>query len=116
MNTRKNKSILQKDINHCYLCGDEEWEHYQRLEEHHIFYGRGKRSLSDKYGLVVYICSEKCHREGPEAVHRKPNGKNDKKLKRDGQKAFEYKWVIDHGGTFEQARGEFMKLFGKNYL
>lgn len=43
------KSILQTE-RECYLSGRTDW-----LEEHHIFYGQGRRKLSEQYGLKVWL-------------------------------------------------------------
>jgi hypothetical protein len=44
------KSIMQRDIEHCYICGG------RATEEHHCIYGTANRKLSEKYGLKVYMC------------------------------------------------------------
>lgn len=88
------KSILQKN-KECYFCGRTTW-----LEEHHIF-GAVNRSLSEKYGLKVWLCHN-CHNEPPNGVHH--NQENNLWLKRTGQKAFESLYDED-----------FLKIFGRNY-
>ena len=45
------KSILQKD-KECYLCRRfYNLRTVRGLEEHHILFGRGRRELSERYGL-----------------------------------------------------------------
>lgn len=93
------KSILpenQKGV--CYLCGSR-----RMIEEHHIFFGRGYRDLSEEHGMKVYLCLE-CHQEGPEAVHR--CRETDLYLKRTAQEEFEK----------QNTRQQFIKIFGKSYL
>lgn len=91
-------SILGSRKGRCYLCG-----RYGHTEEHHIF-GGPNRTLSEKYGLKVYLCLE-CHSSGKHAVHRDKAVMDE--LHRQGQEAFE-----------EQlgSRKEFMQIFGRNYL
>lgn len=64
------------------------------------------RNKSEKYGLVVYLCGERCHRNGGNAVHR--NGNQMRLLRRYGQlKAMqEQRWTED----------DFRREFGKSYL
>ena len=87
----------------CWLCGRN--GQGDRLEHHHIF-GGSSRKKSEKYGLVVLLCGERCHRNGKDAVH---------KSKATMQKLHEYgqrKAMEDNGWTVEDFRFE----FGKNYL
>lgn len=87
----------------CYLCGRN--GRRDRLELHHIF-GGARRKLSDKYGLVVYLCGERCHRLGEYSAHQ--NADVAALLHRDGQE----KAMKEQGWTVEQ----FREIFGKNYL
>lgn len=91
------KSILQHE-KVCFLCGAR-----VGLEEHHVFSGPC-RKWSEKYGLKVYLCGIKCHREGPNSAHR--NMEVSDSLKRLAQIAFEARHTHE----------EFMQIFGKNYL
>lgn len=90
----------------CYRCG-----RAGKTEKHHIF-GGANRKLSEKYGLTVYLCHE-CHNEPPNGAHFSKETAD--WLHRIGQQAFEVNQFKD-GKTWEEARDEFMKLFGKNYL
>ena len=79
---------------------------YFGLEEHHCYEGYGRRELSEQYGLKVYICGDKCHRNGKNSVHK--NAKVDRALKKVVQKrAMQY-----YGWSVE----EFIKRIGKNYI
>lgn len=87
----------------CFLCkrngrGD-------RLEKHHIF-GAANRPKSEKYGLVVYLCGERCHRNGPYSTHQ--NKQVADYLHRYGQEKCmrEQNWSVE----------KFVKEFGKNFL
>lgn len=87
----------------CFLCcrngrGD-------MLELHHIF-GGANRQLSDKYGLTVYLCGERCHRNGEYSAHKNPQIAE--YLHKYGQK----KAMLENGWTVKQ----FTEIFGKNYL
>ena len=93
-------SIMNTKKGICYVCG-------RRCEsqEHHIFYGTANRSLSEKYGLKVYLCLNH-HTATREAVHN-GNKTLDIQLKQEGQRAFERRFG---------SRRKFMEIFGKNYL
>ena len=86
----------------CFLCGRNDPS--DPLEHHHIF-GAAYRKKSEKYGLVVYLCGNRCHRNGRGAVHR--NGDQMRRLRRYGQlKAREFGcyrlgariWDLRHAG------------------
>lgn len=87
----------------CWRCGAN--GSTDPLDRHHIFgaYNRGK---SEKYGLVVYLCHNKCHIFGEKAVHN--NAETMLKLHRFGQ----VKAMQEQGWTEENFRRE----FGKSYL
>ncbi len=96
------KSILQDEHfeYRCYLCGSFFW-----LEEHHIFGGTGKRKLSEKYGLKVWLCHN-CHNEPPQGVHH--NSETRQHLQRIAQEK-----AMQHYGWTED---DFRQIFGKSYL
>lgn len=89
--------------NVCWLCGRN--GSGDRLERHHIF-GAANRAKSEKYGLVVYLCGNRCHRLGEYAAHA--NKQTMQLLHEYGQqKAMqEQNWSAE----------DFIKVFGKNYL
>ena len=87
------KSIMQMDWDTCYLCG-----------RNHVF-GGANRKFSEKYGLKIHICGERCHRNGKDAVHK--NKTVDMAIKAAGQKIFE-----SECGSHD----DFMRIFGKNYI
>lgn len=87
----------------CFLCGRN--GSGDPLERHHIFPG-GLRKKSEKYGLVVYLCGERCHRNGKYAVHR--NREAALLVKQYGQR----KAMEEQGWTTE----DFIREFGRNYL
>lgn len=105
------QSIMQPDRNMCYLCALMENDFRDKwTEEHHIFYGSANRSLSETYGLKVYLCISH-HRyataNNPEAIHGNPvSSETDLLLKRMAQRKFER----------NHTREEFVKIFGRNYL
>ena len=90
----------------CYRCGKE-----GPTERHHIFAGPN-RKLSQKYGLTVYLCHA-CHNEPPHGAHF--NKETAAWLHRIGQRAFE-KSQNKNGMEWDEARAEFVRIFGKNYL
>ena len=87
----------------CFLCGKNGAN--DRLEAHHIF-GGAYRDKSEKYGLVVDLCGNSCHRNGKESAHR--NAETALFLHQYAQK----KVMQEQGWTKEK----FIQEFGKNYL
>lgn len=87
----------------CWLCGRNGAA--DPLDKHHIF-GGSNRKKSDRLGLTVYLCHNRCHIFGKEAVHQ--NKDTMLALHQYGQqKAMEENgWDTDH----------FIAEFGKNYL
>lgn len=90
-------------VKKCFICGRN--GRGDRLERHHIF-GGARRPLSEKYGLVVYLCGERCHRLGEYSAHQ--NAEIADYLHKYGQK----KAMTENNWTVEQ----FVKVFSKNYL
>lgn len=97
------KSIIQPERTYCYICKRNARAEYFGLDEHHVFGGFGKRKLSEKYGLKVYLCHDRCHLNG---VHK--NAKLNRALKANVQKKAmkHYGWSI----------ADFRAIFGKNYI
>ena len=87
----------------CFLCGAN--GSTDPLDRHHIF-GGACRKKSEKYGLVVDLCHDRCHIFGGYAVHQ--NAKTMLQLKRYGQ----LKAMREQGWTED----EFRREFGKSYL
>ena len=87
----------------CWLCGRNGAA--DPLERHHIFGGPNRR-LSERYGLVVYLCGNRCHRLGKYAVHQCADTRIT--LRQWGQR----KLMKERGWSRER----FMSVFGKNYL
>lgn len=87
----------------CWMCGKN--GSVDPLERHHIF-GGPNRKKSEKYGLVVYLCGNECHRLGKKAVHN--NAESMKRLRKYGQELAmnKFGWDVDI----------FIEEFGKNYL
>ena len=99
-------SIIQKDREHCFICGRNAHADYFGLEEHHCLEGYGRRNLSEKYGLKIYICGDRCHRNGEDSVHK--NAKVDRAVKQIAQRR-----AMRHYGWNTE---EFIQIFRKNYL
>ena len=100
------KSIMHRKDGTCYLCMVLHSDHsLKQTQEHHALHGAGRRRLSEKYGLKVYLCLPHHTADGgPEAVHR--NAETDLLVKRQAQRAFEKRWP----------ELDFRGIFGKNYL
>ena len=94
------KSIIQTR-KECWVCR----EYYNLcttvgLEEHHIMFGRGRRELSERYGLKVWLCHNH-HNEPPMGVHFNENVRHE--LEKTAQIAFDHL----HGpGSFDRVFGE----------
>lgn len=98
------KSVLQKN-KECYLCRklfDE--ENIYNLHEHHVYGGKGRRSISERVGMKVFLCAPH-HNMSDEGVHF--NSRADMLLKQEAQRFYEA-----NIGTREQ----FIELFGQSYL
>lgn len=91
------------DYKVCFLCKRN--SNSEQLDRHHIF-GGSRRKLSEKYGLVVYLCHERCHIYGKYSVHQ--NAEIMDYLHKYGQR----KAMLEQGWSKE----DFMKIFGANYL
>lgn len=84
----------------CWLCGK-----VGAVERHHIF-GGSNRNKSERDGLVVLLCGESCHRNGPRAAHQ--CAETALELKKYGKR----KWMYEH----EASTDDFRREYGKNYL
>ena len=91
------------DNRRCFLCGRNGAS--DPLDLHHIFPG-ACRKKSEKYGAVVDLCGNACHRNGEHAVHR--DGDVMRRLRRE----FQVKIMQEQGWT----EAEFLRAFGKIYL
>ncbi len=93
------KSILQTEKK-CFITGST-----YNLHEHHIFFGSGKRKLSEKYGLKIWLRAD-WHNMADYAVHF--NKELDRNIKATAQKEAmkHYGWSV----------GEFISKFGKSYI
>ena len=94
---------MEVDEKKCWLCGKNGSD--DRLEIHHVFQGANKKN-SEKYGLLVYLCGNECHRNGKYAAHR--NNTTAALLHKWGQG----KAMRENGWTVEQ----FREIFGKSYI
>lgn len=100
------KNILHdKKDRTCFLCmmlhNDDSYK--EVLHEHHVIFGWGKRELSEKNGLKVYLCLQH-HEEGKEAIHK--NAQISDMVQAYAQRAFEKKWPEKN----------FREIFGRNYI
>lgn len=75
---------------------------------HHLISGNGRRKNSEKHNLKIPLCFE-CH----ERIHDNPDILIFSKYV--GQMIFERDRVAA-GRTKEEARADFIKEFGKNYM
>lgn len=96
------KSIIQEDSSKCFLCGRN--GSFDPLEKHHVFPGNPNRKHSEEDGLFVFICGDRCHRNGKLSAHK--SAVTAELLKVEAQKAYEDR----------HTREEFVQRYGKNYL
>lgn len=82
----------------CELCGAN-----TECVRHHVFFGTANRKLSEKWGMVSWLCPG-CHNMSNRGVHF--NRENDLILKQRYQRIFE----AEHGSV------EFMQIFGRSYV
>lgn len=85
-------SIITKDLEHCYLCGN------KKQELHELIEGKN-RQASMKYGLVIPIC-RKCHNLVTN------NRTLQEKLHKVAQKEFKKHYKTEN----------FVQIFNENYL
>lgn len=91
------------DERKCFLCGRNGAA--DPLERHHVF-GGPNRDKSEKYGLVVLLCGNRCHRNGKFSAHKCADTRIH--LRKWAQK----KVMKEQGWSVAQFRA----VFGKNYL
>ena len=96
------KSIIQEDREHCFLCGRNASADYFGLDEHHVFFG-ALRKKSEKYGLKVYLCHDRCHLNG---VHKYAD------MNRQVQKVVQKRAMQHYGWSVD----DFRTIFGRSYL
>ena len=87
----------------CFLCGGN--GNGDPLDRHHIF-GGSRRKKSERYGLVVDLCHNRCHIFGEYAAHK--NADTMLELHQYGQR----KAMEENNWTTE----DFIREFGKNYI
>ena len=93
------KSIIQSE-KECYITKSRD-----NLHEHHIFFGSGKRKLSERYGLKIWLRSD-WHNMADYGVHF------DKALDLQIKQMAQKKAKEHYGWTVE----EFIKIFGRSYI
>lgn len=87
----------------CWLCGANGYS--DPLDKHHIF-GGSNRKKSERMGLYVYLCHNRCHIFGKYSAHQ--NKDTMLKLHQYGQRRAmeENEWTTE----------DFIREFGKNYI
>ncbi len=95
---RAKRNPLPTAEDYCEVCGK------PYAANHEIFFGRGKRQLSIKYGLQKRLCYEHHNMDGGNNPHF--NKAIDDEYKREGQRKFEE----------THSREDFRRIFGKSYL
>ena len=91
-------SIIQ-NVKECYVC------HSRGLLHSHHIYAGGKRQLSEKYGLKIWLCPSD-HNMSDRGIHFNPM--------LDSQvKAMAQRKAMEHYGWSEE---DFIKIFRRNYL
>ena len=90
----------------CFLCGRN--DSGDPLERHHIF-GGANRKKSEKYGLVVYLCGNRCG--GALAVA----GEHDGLLNPQPSQCIDDRFGL-RAQRVGNAESDFRREFGKSYL
>lgn len=93
-----NPSIVQADIEHCFLCGNSSG----KLDRHEVW-GGSNRQKSKALGLWVVLCHEPCHLS----------------LAHGDRKTMDYLHQTGQRAAMEKlglSTEEFIKLIGRNYL
>lgn len=106
------ESIMNTEPGTCFVCDTK-----CVTELHHVFFGRGRRKISDREGLVVYLCPL-CHR-GTNGVHGKNGYKLNITLKEIAQETWEEKYKETYpfkNHADEAAREAFIRMMGRNWL
>jgi hypothetical protein len=91
------------EVKRCFLCGRN--GNGDRLEKHHIF-GSSNRKWSEKYGLVVDLCGERCHRNGEYSAHRNKDVADYLHIYGQEKAMKENNWTVE----------QFREIFGRSYL
>lgn len=93
-------SVIQNNLCTCFVTGS------PNVAVHHIFPGKGRRKLCEKYGFLVAL-EPRYHNMSSYSVHAVPNAGLDLQFKQMAQRYYE-----ENYGT----RQDFIKEFGKSYL
>lgn len=104
--------MITKYENLCVICNR------PATATHHLIEGNGRRELSEKYDLKCPLCAD-CHNMSKNSVHLNEKMKAMSNII--GQLEFERQWLINKyqlpfEDLGEDARAEFLKVFGKSYL
>lgn len=97
---RKLRSVIQNNLETCFVTGS------PNVAVHHIFPGKGRRQLCEKYGFLVAL-EPRYHNMSSYSVHAVPNAGLDLQLKQTAQQYFE----SNYG-----ERKDFIEKFGRSYL
>jgi len=93
-------SSLISDKRECVICG-----YTEDLHRHHIYYGRGRKKISEREGAWCYLCAYH-HNMSNHGVHF------DKALDDYLKERCQLAWEWQNRCT----REDFIKTFGRNYL
>ena len=98
-------SLMQPKDGQCWICSRVYYcfRKYPNIQKHHVFFGNGRREISEANGFTVYLCPQH-HTDGPNAVHR------NQRMNRLVQRATQDRFEVNH------TREEFMALIGRNYI
>lgn len=102
------KGIVTEYNDYCLFCGR------PTEAKHHLVFGKGNRTLSEKDGLVIPCCNN-CHNMGEllERIHDNPMAEKLSKII--GQLAWE-KRKVAKGMSEAEARENYRLRFGESYL
>jgi len=92
----------------CAVCGK------PYAEQHEVFYGNNREN-SQRHCTTVRLCAEHHRHDKEISPHLNPKGSFNKMLREQAQRGFENR-QIKKGMTEDEARSEFIRIFGRNYL
>lgn len=104
------RSIMTNDLKRCYYCGTTE-----DVNLHHVIHGnKEKKALSMQYHLLIGVCGY--HHRGDNGIHGKYGKEMDLKLKAEAQRIWEDRRIRKGKSTPENARQEWIDIFGEDYI
>lgn len=103
----RKRGTLYSDERECIRCEN------PNVHRHHIFYGTGRRDISEREGCWAYLCGPH-HNLSKHGVHF--DSDYNEWLKADCQRRWEAREMREFGVSAEEARKRFMSVFYENFV